>query len=220
MFAVGHAAYGYILAKTTGKAVKTDICIPLVLALSVAPDLDLLIRGLDHRGATHSIVVLVLLCAPCFAKYRARALPYLVALTQHVFLGDYLTGGSELFWPVTSDTIGLNWSVKGLQNQVLEWTGFILLVLVLVLTRDYSRLLKPNMENLLLIIPAAATFVPFYISRRYNMIPSSLLVPSIVLLVLYALSMLSIPAHAIKQLFHKEPGPRLPDSTIPDKAHQ
>jgi membrane-bound metal-dependent hydrolase YbcI (DUF457 family) len=218
MFAVGHAAYGYILAKATGKAVKTDIHIPLVLALSIAPDLDLLVRGLDHRGATHSIIVLALLLAPFLAKYRARALPYLVALTQHAFLGDYLTGGSELLWPVTSNTIGLNWSVTGLQNQILEWTGFILLILVLVLSRDHSRLLKPNMENLLLIIPAAATFIPLYIPRRYNLVPSSLLVPSIVLLILYALSMLSLPAYAIKRLVHKAPEPRL--SHPGDKAHQ
>jgi membrane-bound metal-dependent hydrolase YbcI (DUF457 family) len=217
MFAVGHAAYGYILAKATGKAVKSDIHIPLVLALSIAPDLDLLIRGLTHRGATHSLVLALLFSTPFLLKYRAKALPYLVAVVQHSLLGDYITGGAQLLSPLTTRIIGLNYSVYGPQNILLEWSGFILMLLVLVLSRDYSRLLKPNMENLLLIITAAATLVPFY-PRRYSGIPLSLLIPSLGLLILYAASILSLPAHAIRQIVHKAPQPTL---RYPgDKAHQ
>jgi len=209
MFAVGHVAYGYILAKATGKAVKTDIHTPLVLALSIAPDLDLLIRGLTHRGISHSVILALLFSTPFLLKYRAKALPYLVATVQHSVLGDYLTGGAHLLSPLTTRTIGLDLSIYGQENLILECTGFILLMLVLIHSRDYSRLLKPNMENLLLIIPAVATLTPFYTSRRYVPVPVILLIPSLGLLILYALSILSLPAHAIKQLVHKAPKPRL-----------
>ncbi|MGC9346189.1 MAG: hypothetical protein ACP5ER_05315, partial [Candidatus Bathyarchaeales archaeon] len=78
-FAVGHFAFGYILSKTSAKALKTKLNIPLVLTLSVIPDVDILIPILEHRGPTHSIIMACLVFIPIFAIYHKKATPYLIA---------------------------------------------------------------------------------------------------------------------------------------------
>ena len=64
------------------------------MALSILPDIDLLIPGLMHRGPTHSLIIIALVSAPFLAKYGTRAIPHLLAVGQHVFIGDYLIGES------------------------------------------------------------------------------------------------------------------------------
>jgi len=93
MFAVGHLALGYILGKTTSKSLNVNLNIPLVLVASMVPDIDLLIPGLEHRGPTHSLILIFLLFLPAFMLYRERAAPYFVAVVQHSILGDSITGG-------------------------------------------------------------------------------------------------------------------------------
>jgi len=50
MFAIGHFALGYIFGKGTSKLAKVALNLPLLLATSVLPDVDLLFRFLTHRG--------------------------------------------------------------------------------------------------------------------------------------------------------------------------
>ena len=80
MYAVGHLAIGYLFGKATSKLAQVDLNVPLLFALSIIPDIDLLVPGLKHRGPTHSIVILCLLSLPAFVLYRKKATPYLVCL--------------------------------------------------------------------------------------------------------------------------------------------
>ncbi len=89
MFAVGHFALGYIFGKTSSKIIKVKVNLPLLLADSVLPDVDLLLRFLAHRGPTHSLITITVLMVPFFAVYRKRALPYYAAMLSHILIGDF-----------------------------------------------------------------------------------------------------------------------------------
>ncbi len=67
-----------------------------------------------HRGFTHSIFIAILFCAICliyfgWRKYR-QALAYGLAFSSH-FILDFLTtkigGGLELYFPFSSERLGL-----------------------------------------------------------------------------------------------------------------
>jgi membrane-bound metal-dependent hydrolase YbcI (DUF457 family) len=76
MFAIGHFALGYLFGKGTGKLAHVKINLPLLLAASVLPDIDLILRFLTHRGPTHSLLAITVLMIPLFILYRKKALPY------------------------------------------------------------------------------------------------------------------------------------------------
>jgi membrane-bound metal-dependent hydrolase YbcI (DUF457 family) len=101
-FAEGHIALGYILARFSSSLLKVRINIPLVLALTVIPDVDILFEpSLAHRGPMHSIIILIAVFIPFLIAYRKVAIPYFLAVAQHAMIGDYLGGGQlQLFWPL------------------------------------------------------------------------------------------------------------------------
>jgi membrane-bound metal-dependent hydrolase YbcI (DUF457 family) len=106
LFAIGHFALGYLVGKDSGKLANVKLNMPLLFAASVLPDIDLLLSFLMHRGPTHSLLTITALMIPFFIIYRKKAIPYYAALLSHLFLGDYFTGGIELFWPLSHDWFG------------------------------------------------------------------------------------------------------------------
>src|SRR3990170_6546885 len=100
-FAVGHMALAYIIAKPAAKSIKTNLNIPLVMVLSVLPDIDLLVPAF-HRGPSHSMVTALIVFLPVFVLYAERGLPYFLALVSHSLIGDFLIGGCvQLIWPLS-----------------------------------------------------------------------------------------------------------------------
>ncbi len=81
--------------------------LPLLLAASVLPDLDLVFRFIAHRGITHSLIIITALMIPFFVVYRKQAIPYYAALLSHVLIGDFFTGGIQLFWPLSQSKFGV-----------------------------------------------------------------------------------------------------------------
>lgn len=57
MFAVGHVAFEYITGISSVKPLKGGN-IPVIWTLSLLPDIDFLIPGLQHRGPTRSLIFL------------------------------------------------------------------------------------------------------------------------------------------------------------------
>ena len=100
-FAIGHFALGYLTGRGISKLVKVKVHLPLLLAASVLPDVDLLLRFLMHRGPTHSLITITALIIPFLFVYRKQALPYYGALLSHVLVGDFFTGGVGMFWPLS-----------------------------------------------------------------------------------------------------------------------
>jgi membrane-bound metal-dependent hydrolase YbcI (DUF457 family) len=169
-FAVGHIAFGYITGKTSAKFLKTNINLPLILTLSVIPDIDLfLFKFTQHRGPTHSIITALIIFTPFFIIYRKQAIPYFIALIQHGLIGDYFGGGDvQLLWPITNTGFGAGIEVTSLTGITIELTAFLIALTIMLLQKDIHTFFRPRTSNLLLIIPATTllqavlpTAVPF-----------------------------------------------------------
>ncbi|MCK4478476.1 hypothetical protein KAU88_08140 [Candidatus Bathyarchaeota archaeon] len=51
---------------------KQEVNLPLVLLLSMIPDVDILIPGVEHRTITHSIITATAIFTPLFIRYRTE----------------------------------------------------------------------------------------------------------------------------------------------------
>ncbi len=164
-FAIGHFALGYFAAKGSSKLLNTKLNLPLLLSLSVLPDIDLILDKFSpafmHRGITHSIITFTILMIPFFIVYRKRALPYYAVLLSHSLIGDYFTGGIELLWPVTTRWFGLtNVDVTSFLPIGTEVILFAFALALMFKTGDLRTLLKPNLNNLWLVVAFVATLGP------------------------------------------------------------
>ena len=127
------------------------------------PDVDLILGsfGIGHRTVTHSIIFWSLLFVPFFVKYRKIALPYFVAASQHILIGDLIVGRTNILWPVVDLRIGLGFPILSPLNLLLEAAGLVLFIAVLVLGKDRTYLAdrkKSAVLALMVVIPLA-TFV-------------------------------------------------------------
>jgi membrane-bound metal-dependent hydrolase YbcI (DUF457 family) len=198
-FAVGHLALAYILAKTSSKLLKTNINIPLIFALSVIQDIDILIPILEHRGPTHSIIMVFLTFIPILAIYHKKAAPYLLALVQHSLIGDYIAGGQvQLLWPITTQYYGVELCIKSQTNIALEWILFITSISIMLKTKDVAPLFKPNNSNLILTIPTFTVLLPTLISFPLE-VPPLLILPHLVYLTIFSISIIVDLAQKFKR---------------------
>jgi membrane-bound metal-dependent hydrolase YbcI (DUF457 family) len=188
-YAVGHFAIGYILAKLTSKMTKTKFNVALILTLSVIPDVDILITPIVHRGPTHSVLMAFAVFIPIFALYHKNALPYFAALVQHSLIGDYVAGGKvQLLWPLTTQTFGLELSIKSPANITIEWLSFLTATLIMIKTKDAYPLLQPHNSNLILTIPAFTVLLPTLLAFPLE-VPIALIPPHIVFAALFTASL-------------------------------
>ena len=164
-FAVGHLALGYILSKASAKLLKTKLNIPVVLVLSVIPDIDILVPAIEHRGPTHSIIVAFIVFVPIFAVYRKKAAPYLIALVQHSLIGDYIAGRQiQLLWPTTTQCYGTGINIRSQTNTAIEWILFLISIIIMLKTRDTAKLFQPHNTNLILTVPTFTLLLPTFLS--------------------------------------------------------
>jgi membrane-bound metal-dependent hydrolase YbcI (DUF457 family) len=191
LFAVGHLALGHLLGYTSSKILKTEMNIPLILTLSIIPDVDMIIPLLPHRGPTHSIIMATLLFIPLFLINKKRAAPYYIALTQHSLIGDLIPGGKiQLLWPLTTQHYGRELGIRSPINMTAEWIFFTMSIIVIIKTDHIKKLLQPHHSNLLLTIPAATALLPTFLSIPLK-VPTSLIPPHLVYLVLFSTSIIA-----------------------------
>ena len=201
-YAVGHFALGYILAKLTSKITKTKVNVALIFMLSVIPDVDILIPPVVHRGPTHSILMAFVAFIPIFALYHKNALPYFAALIQHSLISDYIAGGKvQLLWPLTTQTFGLELSIKSPANVTIEWLSFLTATFIMIKTKDMHSLLQPHSSNLILAIPTFTVLLPTFLAYPLE-VPTALILPHIVFLILFLASILI----DLKNIINKEQG--------------
>jgi membrane-bound metal-dependent hydrolase YbcI (DUF457 family) len=190
-FAVGHFASGYIFCRLTAQATKTKLNIPLVIALSVIPDIDILIPFLEHRGPTHSIIVAIIVFIPILFIWRKNAFPYLIALIQHSLVGDFIAGGkTQLLWPLTSQLYGLEINIKDSVNISLEWVFFLASAIIMLKTKDVQTLLQPHNSNLILLLPTFTVLLPTFLAFPLD-VPLTLILPHIIFLTIFSASLLT-----------------------------
>ena len=202
LFAVGHMAIAYLIGKGSSKGLRVKLNIPILLVLSILPDIDIIYDFLTgsqiHRGPTHSIVIASLVFIPVFIIFRKKAIPYFLALISHPLIGDFLTGGRlQIFWPLSTNEYGLHElggpyiDIFSPINIALEVSLFIIATLILYKTGDWRVFFSSNKTNLVLIIPIATVLLPSTIGYPFN---NSLLIsePILALAHLFYLVLFSI----------------------------
>ena len=198
MFAVGHMALAYLLAKSSGKLLKITINIPLVFVLSIIPDVDLIFEVLFsvqlHRGPTHSLIFAFLLFVPFFIFFKKKALPYFFSLASHSVLADFFVGGQlQLLWPLSARELGASQfgislvMINDPLNVALEFLLFIGAILVMLKTRDILKFFRSNLSNLLLIIPISTVLLPTFTSYPLQ-VPALLVLPHLFFLILFIIA--------------------------------
>jgi len=198
MYAIGHFALGYLFGKGSSKTLKTKLNMPLLLVVSVIPDIDLILQFVDpalfmHRGPTHALFTLTAVAIPFLIIYRKLAVPYYAAVLSHSLIGDFFTGGLELFWPFSQGWFGVpSIQVSSLPSVTTEIILFVLAFAIMFRTRDLHALLKPSNYNWTLLIAFGAVLGPLTdVGAGYeSSLPFPLWIPSIFCLVLFAYSIL------------------------------
>lgn len=195
---------GYLIGKAASKAWKADLNIPLLLAVSVIPDVDFLIPHLEHRGPVHSLILIFFLFLPAFMGYKGKVVPYFLALIQHPLLGDLFTGeGVQLFWPLTFQWYGIErMEIVSLKNIFVEWTLFLAFLIAMFRAKDLQILLRHHTSNLLLFIPVFAILLPIAFNFPLS-VPMELVIPHLIYLTLFALSILIDFQFVLKKFLEK-----------------
>ena len=198
-------ALAYLLGKPSAKLLKVNLNIPLLLVLSIIPDIDILFMPQMHRGPTHSIITAVLVFIPFFIVYRQKAVPYFIALISHSLIGDFLVGGRVmLFWPLTRAGFGLHElgsyyiAIENPVNVALEIILFLAATAIMLKTRDILQFFQNKKSNLVLIIPILTVLLPSVISYPLD-VPTLLKLPHLFYLVLFSASVLMAIAGAFRK---------------------
>jgi membrane-bound metal-dependent hydrolase YbcI (DUF457 family) len=188
-------AIAYLLAKTSAKFLKVSFNIPLILVLSVLPDIDILLGYLlnseIHRGPTHSIITAIIVFIPFFVLYRHKTIPYFAALASHSLIGDFLIGGQlQLLWPLSTSEFGFPYiKITDPINITLEFTLFAISLIVMLKTRDILRFFQNSKLNFILIVPICTVLLPTFLSYPLQ-VPILLILPHLFFLVLFSISVL------------------------------
>jgi hypothetical protein len=201
-------ALAYLLGKTSAKLLKVRLNIPLILVLSVLPDIDILLGYLlkseIHRGPTHSIITAILVFIPFFVIYRQKAAPYFAALASHSLIGDFIIGGQlQLLWPLSTNEFGLPElgfpyiDIYSTINITLELILFATALIVMLKTRDILHFFRNNKLNLILVIPIFTVLLPTFASYPLY-VPILLMLPHLFYLVLFSISALIVSRAILK----------------------
>jgi len=136
----------------------------------------------------HSLITALIVFTPIFAAYRKKAIPYFLALISHLLIGDYLTGGSQLLWPATTQLYGIGLRITGQTNTILEWTAFIASIAVMIKFKDINRLLQHSKFNIILAIPTFTVLLPALLAFPL-LVPLWLIPPHLFYVILFSASM-------------------------------
>ena len=202
-------ALAYLLGKGSAKLLKVSLNTPLILVLSVIPDIDIifdfLFKSEIHRGPTHSIIAAILVFIPFFVLCWQKAMPYFAALASHSLIGDFLIGGQvQLLWPLSTNEFGLHElgfpyiNIYNPINIALEFTLFAIALIVMLKTRDLFQFFRNNKLNLILIIPIFTVLLPTFVGYPLS-VPILLVLPHLFYLVLFSVSVLIIIARILNR---------------------
>ena len=235
MFAVGHMSIAYLLGKSSSKPLHYKPNIPLLLVLSIIPDIDIIFDRFSsielHRGPTHSVIVAIVAFVPFFIVYRKKAIPYFLALISHSLIGDFFIGGQlQLLWPLSNTKFGFHElgfyyiSIYNSIDAVIELTFFIIAIAILIKSNDWKVFFTAHKSNLLLIIPIFSVLLPATIgypfSKSVFLIQPELAIAHLFLLVLFSIAVLKTFQYLIQDK-NKHSGKSVNNKeSLPTKAGQ
>jgi heme A synthase len=137
---------------------------------------------------------------PFFLVYRKTAVPYFLALIQHALIGDYLTGQVWLLWPFGQDYSLGTPKLVGITspfNIGLEWTVFVLSLVIMFRTDDLLNFFRQQKWNLALAIPTFTVLLPTFLSVPLE-VPVWLILPHVALTLLFFASILVSVRHLLR----------------------
>jgi membrane-bound metal-dependent hydrolase YbcI (DUF457 family) len=176
--------------------VGTQLDLALLFTISVLPDFDfLLFTVVKHREPSHSLLFLLLVCLPFFVVYRKKVLPYFVALLSHSLLGDMFAGGTQLFWPFSTDTISISHLYqRGTIIVSLELGLFVASAVVMTVNGDFQRLLFIESNRGYSLLAFGMVLGPLLIGtiHPYQNLPLLLVVPSLFYLAIFSYSIIGL----------------------------
>jgi hypothetical protein len=214
----------YLLGKGSSKPLRYKPNIPLLLVLSIIPDVDIFFDYLTgsqlHRGPTHSVIVAIIAFIPFFIIYRKKAIPYFLALISHPLIGDFFIGGKlELLWPFSNSQFGLHElggpyiSIYMPIDGLIEVILFIFAMVLLVKSNDWKVFFTAHKSNLLLIIPLFTVLLPTTIGYPFSeslfLFSPILAVAHAILVVIFSIAVLK----TLQSLYQKRKAPRKPGGT-------
>jgi membrane-bound metal-dependent hydrolase YbcI (DUF457 family) len=193
-------ALAYLIDKSSSKLLEVNLNVPLIMVLSIIPDIDLLFIPLLHRGPTHSIITATLVFIPIFLVYRKRAVPYFIAIISHSLIADFFIGGRiMLFWPLSQAEFGLHElgsyyiTISNPINAAAELILFTAATAVLIKTDNFRQFFKNQKINLVLIIPIFTVLMPSIIGYPLQ-VPILLVPPHLFFLALFVISVIVVLA--------------------------
>jgi membrane-bound metal-dependent hydrolase YbcI (DUF457 family) len=183
-------ALAYIIAKPAAKALKTNLNIPLIMVLSVLPDIDLVVPAF-HRGPSHSIVTALIVFLPVFVLYAEKAIPYFLALVSHSLIGDFLIGGRvQLLWPLSQNFYSnnlFNVRITDPANIALELILFAVAIAIMFKTKDLFGFFQAKRSNLILTIPILTVLLPTFAAYPLQ-VPLLLVAPHLFYLAIFSVA--------------------------------
>jgi membrane-bound metal-dependent hydrolase YbcI (DUF457 family) len=189
---------GYLLGTASAKVTGTRLNLALIFTVSILPDFDLLLSSfLVHRGPTHSLFFSLLVLFPFFIVYRKKTIPYFVALLSHLLIGDIYSNinGIQLFWPFSNDWVSvLTLSNRSVLSVGFELVLFIISTIVMVLNKDFKKMLSRNISRVYWLVPLGSVLGPLLIGGfdpQYYL-PFLLVFPSIFYLAFFSFSIIGL----------------------------
>ena len=168
----------------------------ILFTASVFPDFDLLFfTFLKHRGPTHSLLFIVVLCLPFLLYYKKKAVPYFVAMLSHSLIGDIFSGGIQLFWPLSNNWVAVsNLSGRDTISVAMELSLFVASTAVMLLNKDFQKyFFQSNTRWFYWLTPLGSVVGPLVFSNgHYGYLPTWLAIPSIIYIGLIFLPMLGL----------------------------
>jgi len=221
----------YLLGKGSSKPLHYNPNIPLLLVLSIFPDIDIVFDFLTgselHRGPTHSIIVAIIAFIPFFIVYRKKAIPYFLALISHTLIGDFFIGGKLLLlWPLSNGQFGFHElggpyvSIYMPIDGLIEVMLFVVAMVVLVKSNDWRVFFSAHKSNLLLIIPLFTVLLPSTIGYPFSeslfLFSPILAVAHVILVVLFSIAVLK----TLQSMYQKGKTPGNPGGAASSGSRQ
>ena len=191
MYAIGHVALGYLVGKIISRATDHNLNTPLIWSVSLLPDIDFIIPGLQHRGPTHSIIITLLFFTPLLLIRFQKTAPYFAAMVSHFMIGDYITGdGAMIFWPLSSEFIKYHMPIQmgGSFEIQIELALFAIILVIMTISKEFHHLFHYEKRNLILSVPIFTIILPAMYKYPIK-IPDILIIPHLILLSIILLSL-------------------------------
>jgi hypothetical protein len=142
MFPVGHLSFGFIIAYILIKKFSLHrISIPLVMFLSIVPDIDIFLQWVgigSHKSMTHSTILCTILASIFIAKYGKPAVIYSLAYLQHIVIGDTLIGPINILYPFGNLSVDVGIKYGSLLHILLELLLSSCMLAIIIYQRQRS----------------------------------------------------------------------------------